>query len=164
MNEMHNVILTSMLIALFGWVSVSGAQTGEGGGLMIKNEPRASENNAFLQIGVKANGKIMVFELNDSPAAGDLYAQLPLRIEVENYSTNEKIFYPPKKLNTGDTPQADGGQPGTLAYYAPWGNVVMFFGSFRSAPGLYALGHAVSGSEHIRGMTGMIQVEKVSVP
>ena len=117
-----------------------------------------------IKITVKANGKTTVFELNNSPAARDLYAQLPLSITVENYSNNEKIFYPPEKLNTSDTPMADGGRVGTLAYYAPWGDVVMFYGDFGSAAGLYELGHAISGSEYIRGMSGTIQIEKVSAP
>ena len=112
-----------------------------------------------MKIRVKANGKITVFELNNSPAARDLYAQLPLSIKVEDYSDNEKIFYPPKKLNTSDTPQANA-QAGTLAYYAPWGNVVMFYGSFGAAPGLFALGQVTSGREHIREISGTIQIEK----
>jgi len=123
----------------------------------------ASETKTAMHISVKANGKITVFELNNSPAARDLYAQLPLSIKVENYSNNEKIFYPPKKLTTTDTPQADA-QPGTLAYYAPWGDVVMFYGSFGSASGLYELGHAVSGSEYIKGMSGTIRIEKGGTP
>ena len=45
-------------------------------------------------------------ELNNSPAANDLYNQLPLSIDLEDYSTNEKIFYPPNKLNTESTPKA----------------------------------------------------------
>ena len=94
-----------------------------------KNEPNASETQKAMQISVKANGKTTVFELNNSPAARELYAQLPLSIKVENYSSNEKIFYPPKKLNITDTPLADA-RAGTLAYYAPWGDVVMFYGSF----------------------------------
>lgn len=125
-----------------------------------ENEPNASETQTALKISVTANGKTTVFELNSSPAAKDLYAQLPLSIKVENYSNNEKIFYPPKKLNTTDTPQADA-QAGTLAYYAPWGDVVMFYGSFGSAAGLYELGNAISGSEYIREMSGTIQIEKV---
>jgi hypothetical protein len=128
-----------------------------------KDDPKASDTKKAMQISVKANGKTTVFELNDSPAARDLYAQLPLSITVENYSSNEKIFYPPEKLNTTDTPQADA-QAGTLAYYAPWGDVVMFYGDFGPAAGLYELGHAVSGSEHIQGMSGTIQIEKISVP
>ena len=128
-----------------------------------KNEPNSSEDQTTMKINVKANGNTTVFELNNSPAAKELYAQLPLSITVENYSNNEKIFYPPKKLNTTDTPQADA-RAGTLAYYAPWGDVVMFYGSFGSAAGLYELGHAVSGSEYIQGMSGTIQIEKGNAP
>ena len=116
-----------------------------------------------MKINVKANGNTTVFELNNSPAAKELYSQLPLSIKVENYSNNEKIFYPPEKLDTANTPQADA-QAGTLAYYAPWGDVVMFYGSFGSAAGLYELGHAISGSEYIQGMSGTIQIEKGSAP
>ena len=131
---------------------------------MEKNGPNSSENQTVMKINVKANDNTIVFELNNSPAAKDLYNQLPLSITVENYGNNEKIFYPPEKLNTTDTPPADGGQAGTLAYYAPWGDVVMFYGRFGSAAGLYELGHAISGSEFIQGMSGTIQIEKVSVP
>jgi len=134
-----------------------------GSALIEKNKPNASETKTAMQIRVKANGKTTVFELNNSRAARDLYAQLPLSITVENYSSNEKIFYPPEKLNTSDTPKADA-RAGTLAYYAPWGDVVMFYGRFGSAAGLYELGHAISGSENIPGMSGTIHVEKVSVP
>jgi hypothetical protein len=123
----------------------------------------ASENQTAMKISVKANGNTTVFELNNSPAARDLYAQLPLSIKVENYGNNEKIFYPPKKLNTTDTPKADA-RAGTLAYYAPWGDIVMFYGNFGSAAGLYELGHAISGSEYIQGMPGTIQIEKAIVP
>jgi hypothetical protein len=123
----------------------------------------ASENQKTMKINVKANGNTTVFKLNNSQAAKELYAQLPLSITVENYSNNEKIFYPPKKLNTTDTPLSDA-RAGPLAYYAPWGDVVMFYGSFGSAAGLYELGHAISGSEYIQGMSGTIQIEKGSAP
>ncbi|HOP46552.1 MAG TPA: cyclophilin-like fold protein [Desulfobacteraceae bacterium] len=128
-----------------------------------KNEPNASEDQKAMKINVKANGNTTVFELNNSPAARDLYDQLPLSITVENYNNNEKIFYPPEKLDTTDTPQADA-RAGTLAYYAPWGDVVMFYRSFGSAPGLYELGHAISGSEYIQGMSGTIRIEKGAAP
>ena len=131
--------------------------------LIEKDEPNKAEDHTAMEIRVTANGKTTVFELNNSPAARDLYIQLPLSIEVENYSDNEKIFYPPKKLNTTDTPLADA-EAGTLAYYAPWGDIVMFYDSFGSAAGLYELGHAVSGSEHIEGMTGTIRIEKGVAP
>jgi hypothetical protein len=112
-----------------------------------------------MKINVKGISSTIVFELNKSAAARDLYAQLPLRVKVENFGDNEKIIYPPRKLNTSDSTPADA-RDGTLAYYAPWGDVVMFYGNFGSAAGLYELGHAISGSEYIQGLSGMIQIEK----
>lgn len=108
-----------------------------------------------------SDGQNIVFRLNDSPAANALYEQLPLFVQVENYSNNEKIFYPPNNLNTDDTPLAEG-PPGTLAYYAPWGNVVLFYGECGGAGGLYELGEAVSGAEQIETLSGEIQIDKVS--
>ncbi|WP_416768752.1 cyclophilin-like fold protein [Sulfurimonas sp. ST-25] len=111
-----------------------------------------------MQISVHANGNTTLFQLNDSPAAKALYDQLPLTIEVEDYGSNEKIFYPPKKLPTEGTPPADA-RAGSLAYYAPWGDVVMFYRAFGKAGGLYELGHAVKGGGHIETMSGVITVE-----
>ena len=128
-------------------------------GQVSKDESNTAKAKTTMRVRVAANGKTTVFELNTSQAAKDLYAQLPLSIKVENYSNNEKIFYPPNKLNTNNTPQADA-KVGTLAYYAPWGDVVMFYGDFGSAPGLYELGHAVSGSNLINQMTGILSIEK----
>ncbi|QGY42026.1 hypothetical protein GM415_09075 [Pseudodesulfovibrio cashew] len=130
-----------------------------GSAVIRKMEPLAEEKEQTMQITVTANGSAIVYELNDSQASKDLYAQLPLEIEVENYGSNEKIFYPPKKLNTSNTPLVKGAQPGTLAYYAPWADVVMFYGSFGSASGLYELGHAVKGTERIRSLGGTIRIE-----
>lgn len=112
-----------------------------------------------MYISVRANGNITLFELNNSQAAKALYDQLPLSIKAEPYSDNEMIFYPPEKLATEHTPMANA-KAGTLAYYAPWGDVVMFYKNFGSASGLYELGHAVSGAEHIRDISGTISIEK----
>ena len=134
-----------------------------GKAIIEKKGTKTSKVQTAMVINVIANGKTTVFQLNTSDAARQLYAQLPLTTKVENYSHDEKIFYPPKKLNTAGTPQADA-KAGTLAYYAPWGDVVMFYGNFGSAPGLYELGHAVSGSEYIKDMSGAIRVEKGNDP
>ena len=112
------------------------------------------------QISVTCGDTQVVYELNDSSAAQSLLSQLPLTVEVEDFSTNEKVFYPPQELDTSDTPLAEGGA-GTLAYYAPWGDVVLFYDSFSANGSLYELGEAVSGAEDISQMTGTITVETV---
>ena len=78
----------------------------------IAEEPE----NTFRQISVQFGENTVVYELNDGTAADSLYEQLPLTIEVEDYSTNEKIFYPPQPLDTNYSPLAQSGA-GTLAYY-----------------------------------------------
>ena len=106
-----------------------------------------------------APGHEVVFELNSGTAAESLYAQLPLTIEVEDYSDNEKIFYP-DALDTSNAPLAENAV-GTLAYYAPWKDVVMFYGEFNKNSSLFELGHAVQGTEMIEELSGSIKIEAV---
>ena len=96
--------------------------------------------------------------LNDSPAAQSLARQLPLTAEVEDYSTNEKIFYPPEALETEDTPTAEGGS-GVLAYYEAWGDVVLFYDDFRPNPALFALGSVTSGEEAISQLAATMTID-----
>lgn len=106
-------------------------------------------------------GKWENHRLNDSPAARELFGQLPLKIAVKDYGGLEKIFYPPEKLSTTGTPLVKSARPGTLAYYAPWGNVVLFYKDFGAAAGLYELGEAKEGEEHIQSLTGTLEIGRV---
>lgn len=112
------------------------------------------------QISVQFGENTVIYELNDSMAADSLYEQLPFTLEVEDFSDNEKIFYPPEELDTTDAPLADEGA-GTLAYYAPWGDVVMFYGEYSENSSLYELGQIVSGEELVGEMSGSITISAV---
>ena len=54
-------------------------------------------------------------------------------------------------------PAASGGA-GVLAYYEPWGDVVLFYDDFSENASLFALGRAVSGAESIRDLAGTVTV------
>ena len=112
-----------------------------------------------MRIQIITDTQSILFQLNHSPAALSLYEQLPLTLAVENYADNEKIFYPPEKLDVSDTPPAEG-PAGTLAYYEPWGDVAIFYGECPGASGLYELGEAISGAEQIKDLAGEIRIEK----
>ena len=134
-------------------------------GLDYSRQIEAEEEKTDMsekRISVQFGESEVIYELNDSAAADALYKMLPITTEVEDYSTNEKIFYPPEELACMETPLAlsdtDGG---TLAYYEPWGNVVMFYDGFNGNSSLYELGHAVSGAEQISSMSGTITIEAV---
>lgn len=132
------------------WVEDVGYSTGESAAVPADS----------LQISVQFGENTVVYELNNGTAANSLYEQLPLTIQVEDYSNNEKIFYPPQTLDTSDSPLAQTGA-GTLAYYAPWGDVVFFYDDYHENPSLFELGHVLSGSELIRDMSGTITITAV---
>ncbi len=119
-------------------------------------EPESTSRQITVQFGENT----VVYQLNDGTAADSLYEQLPLTIEVEDYSNNEKIFYPPQALDTSDSPLAQAGA-GTLAYYEPWGDVVFFYGSYNKNSSLFELGQVLSGGELISEMAGTITIEAV---
>lgn len=85
-------------------------------------------------------GHVFTATLSDSPTGRDLVSLLPLDVEIEDYSTNEKIFYPPRKLATGDDTPFGNEAPGDLCYYAPWGDVVLFHAGYRYSRGLHRIG------------------------
>ena len=155
-NILKKLLIISFCLLYFTAFSNSGTVGANKG---KTNTVSGKEEGKPLKIIVKANGKTVTFELNESTAAKSLYDQLPMTVDVENYSNNEKIFYPEKKLDTSDAPLANA-KKGTLAYYAHWGDIVMFYADFGSASGLYELGEAVSGNDEIVSLSGKIQIEK----
>lgn len=123
-------------------------------------EMEVIQENNVRQISVQFDDHVIIYELNESLAADSLYEQLPLTVESEDFSTNEKIFYPLQELNTDEAVLAEGGS-GVLAYYAPWGDVVMFYGDFNTNSSLYELGHIVSDEELIQEISGTITINAV---
>ena len=122
-----------------------------------EKEDSGEDSPARHQIFVDDGEHLIIFELNDSPAALSLFDQLPIEVEVEDYSDNEKIFYPPEKLDETDAIEG-GGEAGTLAYFSPWGDVVMFYGQFDFYPGLYIIGEAIDFAEDIEKLSGTLYI------
>lgn len=126
----------------------------------IGYEKTQKEKNMKRTISIETKeGEKLLFELNDSSAADALYRQLPMTVEVDDFSTNEKIFYPSKKLDLKNTPKAKM-KVGTLAYYEPWGNVVMFYDTYNPNGDLYELGKIVSKENRIKSLSGKIKINK----
>lgn len=78
--------------------------------------------------------------LYDNAATKDFIALLPLTLTLEDFNNTEKIARLPKRLSTSKV--ADGYTPhkGDIAFYAPWGNLCIFYRDFRYSPGLVPLG------------------------
>lgn len=80
----------------------------------------------------------LTLTLEDNSAARSLLSQLPLTLTFEDYNGTEKIAYPPEGLDLSDAPESCDPDVGTLAYYAPWGNLCIFYQDFRYSEGLVA--------------------------
>lgn len=139
---------------------ITGENTGESTEETPAPDAGDTTESDIMQIKVSNGTYEIIFQLNDSGASKSLYAQLPMDIAVENYGGNEKIFYP-EPLNTENTPLLESGSLGTLAYFAPWADVIMYYGECGSYSGLYLLGEAISGAEDIPKLTGILHLEKI---
>ncbi|MFW8632503.1 cyclophilin-like fold protein [Vibrio natriegens] len=69
-----------------------------------------------------------------------IIAQLPLTLELEDYASTEKIAYLSSKLTKEGAPAGVSSKAGDISYYAPWGNLVVFYKNFGYASGLINLG------------------------
>lgn len=152
--KIKKLILSALIFSLFGCSGFS-----SGNSLSNQNSQSDSNNGETMKIKVSDGKNEINFELNDSAQSKALYEQVSSSIEVQvsNYSSNEKIFYPPQKLPVQNGIEGSGGE-GVLAYFSPWGNVVMFYGNFSRYPGLFILGKATNGADRIKNLSGKITV------
>lgn len=150
------LVFAVLLLCAAGCQSPASTQS-TAGESSTAEQARNREDEETMKISVKSADYEIIYELNNSNAAKTLYEQLPLTVEAEPFSNNEMTFYPPQKLDTSDTPLSSG-EAGTLSYYSPWGDVVMFYDSCNPNGSLYGLGEVVSGKENIEKLSGTITV------
>ncbi|OKK16154.1 hypothetical protein AMK16_25975 [Streptomyces sp. CB00455] len=95
-----------------------------------------------MDIRVTLDGRSVAARLNDSPAALDFAELLPLTLDLEDFHNTERVADLPRKLDTAGAPGPAAAKAGDIAYYAPWGNLALFYqdGPAASAD-LLVLGH-----------------------
>ena len=93
-----------------------------------------------MKIRLTINGKSMTATLDDNPAARDFLALLPITLKLEDYASTEKVAYLPRRLSTQGAPAGIDPDVGDIAYYAPWGNLALFYRDASYARGLVRLG------------------------
>jgi hypothetical protein len=87
----------------------------------------------------------MTGTLEDSATARDFASLLPLTVTLDDYAGTEKISDLPKRLSTEGAPAGFDPSAGDITYYAPWGNLAIFYRGFRYSSGLVKLGAIESG-------------------
>jgi hypothetical protein len=109
------------------------------------------------------NNEEVIVNMYDNPTSRDFVAQLPLTVTFEDHARTEKISYLPKKLSIEKAPSGSEPSVGDFTYYAPWGNLAIFYKDFGYSNGLIKLGKIQSGVEKLESMNGnfTVQIEKI---
>ena len=93
-----------------------------------------------MRIRLDVEGTAMVATLEDTAVARDFAALLPLELSLDDYASTERIADLPRKLSIAGAPAGTNAHAGDISYYAPWGNLALFYRNSGNAKGLVRLG------------------------
>jgi len=99
----------------------------------------------YMQIRCAFDDQTFTVTLDDNPSARDFASMLPLDLSIEDYSTNEKIAYLPRKLTEEGSGPFSNESAGDFCYFAPWGNLVFYHAGYPYWKGLIRLGRLDGG-------------------
>ena len=111
-----------------------------------------------MRIRMSIEGTPLTATLDDNVASRDFASLLPLALTLTDYAATEKISDLPRRLSTEGTPPGSEPAVGTLAYYAPWGNLALFYRDAGYANGLVRLGTITSGMDVLK-QSGPLKVD-----
>lgn len=144
------------LLGFTGLMLMAGAQaqTGQdcspahGGSTATESSPCFKKS--AMKIRFQFSGEAFTFILDSNPPAQELAAMLPLQLTVRDYASSEKIADLPRKLTVQGVPDGTDARAGDLAYYAPWGNLALFYKDASYARGLIRLGHVEGALNNLK--------------
>ena len=93
-----------------------------------------------MQIQITIGDQQFGATLEDSAAARDLAAQLPLTIDMVDHGGVEKTGPLPSPLSTDGEPEGADPDVGAVGYYAPGNDLVLYYGDQSYFPGIVVLG------------------------
>jgi hypothetical protein len=108
---------------------------------------KISNGEHSMQIRFIFDNRTVTATLKDSASSSDFVGQLPLTVDLEDYAGKEKIAYLPSKLTREGAAVGTSAKMGDISYYAPWGNIIVYYKDSGYAPGLINLGHLDGGLE-----------------
>ena len=116
-----------------------------------------------MKIRLRLERTVLTATLIDSKTTQDFVSLLPLTLPLEDYAGTEKIGVLPRRLSTEGAPSGSDPSVGDIAYYAPWGNLALYYRDFGYSSGLVILGKLDSGAEALSAPGSMsVTIDLVS--
>ncbi|QRN93560.1 hypothetical protein JRI60_30825 [Archangium violaceum] len=103
-----------------------------------------------MKIRLTIGEAVLTATLRDNETTRDFVSLLPLTLTLKDYAATEKISDLPRRLSTKGTPPGTDASAGDITYYAPWGNLALFYRDSGHASGLVTLGKIDGGVEALR--------------
>jgi hypothetical protein len=154
--------LIALLLVLASVAGFARADEGSGSQRAKPSAEQVSQGTSTMRIRLTINGKAITATMLDNATSRDFLSLLPMTVTLEDYSATEKITYLPRKLSTAGAPAGSDPSVGDIAYYAPWGNLAIFYKDFGYSRGLIQLGRIVSGVEALRAPGALkVTIERV---
>lgn len=131
--------------AILAWTGLSGPAVAQP---LAKTFHQQVEGMTKIRITVE--GTEITAILDDNATSRDFISLLPMTLTLEDYSEIEKVSDLSKRLSTEGAPEGTDPSVGDITYYAPWGNLALFYRDFGYARGLVHMGRVESGIEFFK--------------
>lgn len=117
-----------------------------------------AKDTPLMKIRIKIGDEALSATIPDTETSRDFVSMLPLKLRLTDYAGSEKISDLPRKLPTKQAPIGYAPAVGDIAYYAPWGNLAVFYKNAGHANGLIQLGKLDGGIEKLASEKGDFDV------
>jgi hypothetical protein len=91
-------------------------------------------------IRITVSGQTFTAQLADNPTARDLIDQLPLTLRFRDFNSVEKIAKLARPLTMDGVPPGDDAEINDIGYYAPSGDLVLYYGDVGYWNGIVRIG------------------------
>lgn len=107
-----------------------------------------------LRLRVVIGDTTLTGRLFDNATARDLASQLPMTLTFGDLHGVEKGAPLPRKLSVDGMPAGDDPQVGDLGYWAPDGNLVLYYGDVAYWNGIMRIGHLDGDMDALAALSG----------
>lgn len=108
--------------------------------LVTGAEAHAQEKAGMIPINVTVGEATLAATLDDTIVGRDFAAMLPLDLTLSDFHGIEKVSDLPRAVDTSEAPATYEPAAGDITFYAPWGNLAIFYKPFQPSGGLVRLG------------------------
>ena len=154
MTRLTTALLTTLLCAAACTTTDSPAGTGPSGtsaAAPTATEDRATtgrpstEGPTVTSIRITIDGETRTARLADNATARDLVGQLPLTLRFRDHNRVEKNAQLPRPLTVDGAPAGTDPDAGDLGYFAPAGDLVLYYGDADYYDGIIRIGRFDDG-------------------